>query len=869
MANFLIDHAIQHISASRYQDRQYIFKAKSITKDSGVINNFELMGRFINTPVNNSYYHVYNIGRVPLKKLGLLTRYIEWLYEKWYSFQSAIVIKDLWVTIYTTEGIEVPKNDSHYMLTNEGDLIVAINKTVKLPITFIDSIYIRLYSNSYFNSTRSSHLAVKTYSSGIVTNSTQDILTIQNDYNVFTNREGAVVAHVNGFLVDTINLLTVNIGDLVEFDYDSSIKKVIDIPISDLNTFTSALDSKLKYLIHYPDDTPNSTDGDIIDYHDDIDIYVTYDDGTTFKGVYYNRNVVDSYRMVTHRDYSIPVDYLVFVANSLSRLGFNNLASINNMSIRLIIRHSGFDRKLEYDTNRLFELYKLDDVEVLQAMVGINSSLSIWQASNLESSAYTKLMRSFSEDVSEQNVIDAYGFNGLSKIVGDTPSKTILELGSMVADLPYILTDNSTVYEYDSNGLLTNVVNHISGGKYITNNLSAVTIECLSGKGSDSPHVVFGSDNISIDTVKDYRVYRSFIVDGVSDENWEDITGSDKYVIDNGVLLWSNTEFNQLLMVRYDDSFLDYDLPIDSVEGNLFFTLSELEDRGNGVTNYTLPVPLAQLDIWMNGRSLIEDIDYKVVFPIVYILNKKYLISPADTTTQQLHIRMYGFPDSLLKRDVNEDIGFIEHGVLSNNNRFDIRDDKVLRITVDGSIKTIGDVILSEQHNGVSIINASNGLPYQIKDIITPLKTVLGLDTYTLRNDAIVRDNLVADYMSLKLPQPIRNGLSSIPAKYNLVSPFFATIISHLQVDIITDSMIAGLTSDTLILDFMSTYEYLLAWDILGVGNTLSPSYVSIHPILTTDPKVIPISKYTFLLNIVRLYGKGLIDITNFITVTA
>jgi hypothetical protein len=45
------------------------------------------------------------------------------------------------------------------------------------------------------------------------------------------------------------------------------------------------------------------------------------------------------------------------------------------------------------------------------------------------------------------------------------------------------------------------------------------------------------------------------------------------------------------------------------------------------------------------------------------------------------------------------------HGVLSNNNKYDIRDDKVLRITVDGKLKTRADMIFSEFHSGISVID--------------------------------------------------------------------------------------------------------------------------------------------------------------------
>lgn len=83
--------------------------------------------------------------------------------------------------------------------------------------------------------------------------------------------------------------------------------------------------------------------------------------------------------------------------------------------------------------------------------------------------------------------------------------------------------------------------------------------------------------------------------------------------------------------------------------------------------------------------------------------------------------------------DEIDDFGFVEHGFLSNNNRHDIRDDKVLRITLNGSLKDRNDLQFSEGHDGISIVNSLNGQPYQIKDIIVPLKQLVNENTYSLR----------------------------------------------------------------------------------------------------------------------------------------
>lgn len=58
-----------------------------------------------------------------------------------------------------------------------------------------------------------------------------------------------------------------------------------------------------------------------------------------------------------------------------------------------------------------------------------------------------------------------------------------------------------------------------------------------------------------------------------------------------------------------------------------------------------------------------------------------------------------------------------------------------------------------EEHLGVSIIDAANGLPYMVKDVLVPVKPYTAQDN-ELRDASRVIDKVVSDYLTLKLPQP-------------------------------------------------------------------------------------------------------------------
>jgi hypothetical protein len=387
----------------------------------------------------------------------------------------------------------------------------------------------------------------------------------------------------------------------------------------------------------------------------------------------------------------------------------------------------------------------------------------------------------------------------------------------------------------------------------------------ISGKGSDTPNIIFGKNNIPLPIYHNYRVYMSGVNGGNSDENWIDITNSDKYHINNNTLIWDSPISDYLLMIRIDSDFLEFDINMLPIAGNLFFTLFEKEDRGNGLLTYSLPVPMGELDVWLNGKSLIRGLDYVMDFPKIYIVNKRYLNQPSGSTIQTIKVRFTGFCDSFMKSDVVDDYGFVEHNFLSNNNRYDIRDDKVMRITVGGMLKTSEDVLFSEEHTGINITSANNGLPYQIKDIVVPLKELVSENTYSLRNKSMIIDKKVSDYMTLKLPQPIRNGVSAISGKYELLSPFFTHLINDLASEQINTATVIDAVTDMQVMQVCAAYEPLLKYDPITYRDNLDWDYVVLHPHNLTNVITLTLYKYRFLTKVTRLYGHGLIDLSSFV----
>jgi hypothetical protein len=866
MQAYLVEHALKNVWGNPEQDGQKAIAAKRITPQNGALNRFQLMNRKVDLPVKGKRYHVFNVGQLNPGLLGFKSNKPDWVTESWLNIADSVEQNAIMVSVYTADGTCIPLYQTYILFSDERALVIAVEENPRLKMDFkTDQVYFRVYSNAYYGTAIADQGNDFMRCRGRTAGQSSDILAMQSEVTALRQLPGYVTCYCNGFLVDELSPVTVQTGDSMEYIYDNSVKSVMTFDIGTLNTFNSELDSRMKFLLHYPGA------GDSIDYHDDMDVYVIYPTAANrYKGYYYHRNTRESHRMVTHKDYSVVVDYLNYIVQKLNEDISSEPLNIQDFKIQLIVRRSGTQRPLVYDNSRVFEMYKLTDEKVLQAMVGVNATLPLWRAEALENNAYTELMRvPFAKDITLDMVQRAYGYNSISKIVGDTPQKTTLISGLQTVSLPEALAPNCTGYEYDENGYLLGWHPHVPDRTYQAVDGACRLVEAISGQGTNQPEVIFGTDNIPVPQYDNYRVYMCWFHEGLPNNQWRDVTGTSEYHIENGVLVWDNEQIDQFIMIRTDRKFLAYDIDVPFTNGNLYFTLSEYEDRGlgDGVQHYTLPVPSGDIDLFLNGKALIKGLDYIVKFPMVHVINKKYLEQQAWSTPQRFHVRMTGFCTSDLQFDQIEDFGFVEFGYLSRNNRHDIRDDKVLRITMAGATMHRDDLVFSEEHDGVSVADPTNGSPYQVKDIVVPLKELVNENTYSLRAKSMVIDQQVSNYMTIKKPEPDRGTLTVIPQKYPLVSPFVSRIVDAMLSGEITPIQIQTANTDNQVLALCQPFEGLLEFDPINEDLGFDYGYVAVHPHANTNVIALVLNQYRFLTKVVNLYARDLINLSPFFTV--
>lgn len=859
--NYLEDHARKNVWIDPQEDNQSIVKPYKLTGYRGVLNSLKIQWTTVAMPTKGERYHVYQIGQENPMLLGFFP-----FKQTWTKMSDICEEMKMIVDLYSTNGIELPRTMSYYQIMENKNLIIAVKEQLKITAFSqdTDDLYMRVYSNAFFGSERSDldpNPNLIRVAGGLM-GKNQDIIDLQIKFESYANKAGLAYAFVNGFKVSSIDMITTKVGDIAEFVYDSSIYTVKDWQIKDLMTFESTLDQKFKYIMHYPEVGEQN-----IDYQADIDVFIYKKDSNgRHVGVYYHKNHDhhgDAMRNLTHRDYSLAVPYVQSLATARPEW-----TEPQELYIRMHIRHSADARPLVYNANRIHELYKMDDVDVLRALGGIDSTVSVWNADALESCGYTEIMRQTLLGVDETLVEDAYGYNSISQILADTPQFVKSASGQKVIDLPYGLIYRSVGYEYDINGALLGWTSHVEGEQYVASNFRTNLVEMIVGNHSTLLDETYGDATVLLDPSVDYRMYTCPIVSGQPTNKWTDVTGSAKYAIVNNKLTWLTNPTTTYTLVRGNKYFLAYSLDLSAVNGSLELSLTHDQYRDGIIGKWVMQIPMGELCIWLNGKPLIESIDYIVNFPRVVIINKEFLVNP-DSELQHIDIRFTGFCDKDLNRTPSGDVGYVINGLLSKNGRYNIRDDKVIRTVVRGALYDRSQLKFSENNAGVSV-DAMNGSPYQIGEIIPAFRGLTTKSCYELRDEAVIIDKEIEDYLTLKIPEPPFISPNPIPKLYQLYSPFISRIIMDLKNGYLEDDRIVGKPySDDVVREICGPYEPLLQYDPTQDANYPDPDFTVIHPTDLFVTVQLQAFKYAFVRRVVGLYTQNRVDLSHFVQISA
>lgn len=849
MSDFLIQHAVENVWCSGDHDHQHIFKPAKLSPYRGVRRVVEVEWDKLPLPTQEHYYHVYQIGQLSPVFLKLLPDT-----QTWYSAQEAINNLNITINVYNEDGRHYPNFTVFFKKTRTRNLIVAVRDLSVIERQRDQAVYIRFYSNAFFESDRSHPTADLTKTEGTFVKNNADVVNLQQKVDTLAiQHPGKTIYFVNGWKVDAWRLVDIKIGDVVQYLHDTSIKKTFTVKIGDLDTFISELDRTRKYLLKRPNQHEN-----VIDYHDDLDFWITEKKNGREKGIFYHKASERSVRMVTHQDYSLPVQTILDHVRKIE--GWHDP---HEYYLIVSIRKSGYERPLVNEHNRLHELFKMPDSEIEKALLGAHSTLPEWRAASLEHSLYTQIMRSQFTDISNEVVTQAYGYNAVSKLVGDTPQVPVSISGKMGVKAPYRLRYHSTAFEYDVNGRLIDYYYHDEGRYYWRKNEHCGYVEIIAGRFTDGSSTTFNVACVPVAPGASYKVYVSERVGGVSTNEWRLAIPIKEYVFHNNEIVWLDVHANVEVAVRDDSKFLTRTLNLRPLNGMLRFTVMAEDNYGGDYLDKPLPLKPEKLDLWLNSHPLIENLDYFVRWPEVVICNKEFL-KPHDVD-QTVVVRATGFPYNCNHRRPREEFGFVEHGLLSRNNRFDLRDDKVMRFVVEGRIYQQSDLKFSETDSGLRMDNVRNGAPYLIDDIVVPMSDITTRETYTFRDESRELDKRISDYLTTFYPEPKIDLPSIIERRYQIFSPFLSRIHHDLVQGFYYPEGIKGQYSDEKIKEWVKDYEWLLTFD--PVINGVDECYVIVHPHHLFTETELDVYQYTFLTRINQVYLQSKVDISGHIKI--
>ena len=883
MGELLKEHALANLWCEPIQDRQHTLTPARLTPAGGSFRSFEVLWE--NIPLPNfsdntrRRYHVYQIGQ-----LDPATFNMDIPLETWINFATISNDESMVVQAFLTNGCVLPNHECWFYWANDFNLLVAvailptfdlgmeyyyndqISQWVYRKVTLDNfPVHVRFYSNSRFDSIHWQQQAldpIHGIQSVISTlNSVSDYSQFIADCDAiasFFGSQGKGVFYQDGFVCNRPTGWNSSLsGKTYSFVWDATIKETGFYKLSELPVFNSQLDiGNQKYLL------VRETAYDMIDFHDDVDFYlVSRDTSTVFKGIYIHRLDPKTIRQVTHNAYALRKSVIDDLVSKHTLF-----ATSSKNEIMVVVREGGMVRGLSPQLNRVEELYRLPRNQILAAMEETNVAVPEWRASALENSAYTAVMRSDIDDITASLVEDAYGYNAVTRAIADPPCPI-----DNTGIVPYVNVPNlldtkdketnggcRTLFGYE-NGLLKGYWydTGLYDGVPVPSVLGTVDrVECFNYQLSDSEDgVVYDADVTSHD-LKQYgfRCYVTPIVGGLPSGIWEDITDYPFFNYDpvgdvgNGftpTLTWNHylldagnlypcVKINKVMQIHRPD--------LTDFPGFIRF---QLQANGNPMT-----LEPAMIDVFVSGESLIEDVDYFVRFPWISIHRRPSSVINADSVI----VRTYGCCDPVtMKHDSPREKGWVKGRIASINESYDIRNDRPIRVVVEGLFKTRDQVRFSESGTGPLL---TEGRPYAVTDYPIAVENFTGKQTIPYRQQAIDLDERVIAYLTARLPQPTVPHPMIFEERWRAFSPFCSAIIRALQNELISVS--SPPYNLAYVEPLVTPWLYLLDVDPCVAG--FDPEYQIVLPHPYLDEQTLPIEEYLFVEFVIRHYLNGKTD---------
>lgn len=900
MTSILKEHALSNIWCEPSQDRHYVIKPERITQPGGVFRYTTLMGERLDLPLlNNSgmrnFFHVYQIGKLNDNMFNL-----DLSDNVWYNVKDLCEYQQIQIDTYLSNGAVLSRSDVYLLNVANNNFIVAIrfNRTFDIgkskqtskitgaiedtPVT-LDTHFptLRFYKSAWFNST---DYRKTTPDLNYPIRSVISVIANQSSYNNFNSSISSLNKHYGTFGMGTYyldgyvqsmpkNYSVSLVGKTFTYIWDSSIKSRNFIPVTEAPTFSSILDKYTrKYLVMLNEKS------DVIDFMDDVEFHlVALERDGSYRGVYIDRLNENSIRMVTHNSYAI---YTEIINNLL--IDNEWLSDLSKLHFMVTVRHGGLKRGLISQATKLEELYRLERSEILQAMTGVNSVIPEWRAEYLENSNYNKVMSLPAEKINEDMVENAYGYNAAA-MVGADPLHDVIKSGdsfivrtirSLNIPTPWDNLIKRHGFLYDINGKYIDNYESVSSSyeDIIQNDVMGSELkyaEVYNGEILTEDNVIYNSDVSSYGlTHYGYRCYVCPIANNNITEVWQDVTDSDYYTfINDGInapsVKWNFNKLSELKLypavkiangtLLYKHEFVNNEYP-----GYISFPIQVLSNFNGVSEKRNLSIPFGQVDVILNGDSLVENIDYYMNWPVITITRK-----PNDAVKIDVIVKMRGFCNPVTMKPFGiRDNGFVQRGALSVDSEYDLRADRNIRVIVNGRIYRKDEVTFAEDKE---IINKPvvEGMAWGISDQFISIEHFTNKTTLDFMMKSYELDDRVKSYLTPRIKTYVPEDPYIYSEPWGLTSPFLSAILhGFTKYSFLNNIDLLNVTISAEKMDnWLRPYKDLLNYDPC-LDDNLDTGYIRIYPHIYPHAIEVTAGQYRFLEYVIRHFLRNRVDLT-------
>jgi len=854
--NPLVNYAGKALWGNPENDKQFQVSIKRVTTDIGAIGNFNYMGAWRMTPLFNRRFHVFTAGGTHpgMWNFAYLFKTRNPI-NKWINASVMAKRRGVQVDFYNNLGRQYPRTKTWILCTQDGLVLIAFEHINNFDVLPVDDMHFRCYSTD-LDITKSTNAMADTGNPYVFESMTYENPTelgvFATRLSVIKSRPGYTGVFINGYKVPAIpptsQLVT---GDVVEIWHDPTIKRVLYYSYKTLNDFYSDLDAKRKFILHPP------KDGDFtFRYFDDNDYYLVDGNG---KGVYFHRNNVNAIRQLTHVDVAIAIDQIEVQRGSLPELSDDQ-----TLRIMVLERDTKWTLQWPWESQRIKYLYRMDDANIVKAMTGDRSVMPEWTANELEGGPVMTYVRAKHDGINTELVNQALGYNAETLAMSKSPISGVVAEGRTTIDVPTTFVGNSTVWEYDADGYLLGFYGILNKSTITPKYTGCAKVEFIYGQPSRNIHYDVTNLDLQLTNKAEFRVYTSSYsillnqLTGVL----KDVTGTDVYHVDaSGLLVWDKLDkVNQRGVVVYNDVYLCHTLSIDHIDHSLAFSLDDLYTKVTG----NLAISFAQIDVIMNGKTLIDKVDWLFKDRRIFINNRQHIVEGPQTVV----VRCYGQWSDPTQPKTEVELGYMEGGVIGNGKRYNVREDRATRIVINGRLMLPGELNTSELGDPNDYNNPLNGFPYMVKHTYAPVNYAKDYDQHYLYDASRATDKRVSDYLTLYAVKPTISVDFNMREKYLMYSPFMNVVANAIINGVLTVPAKPSTDEfypDQTISELVQLYKWWLPYDPITLKFDLR--YFGILPFANIGKLTVTSDQFTFLKQVNKLYLNNVLSIEGYFEV--